>query len=146
MIYHYVWYGGLFVMNRRHEIGLLLLRVVMGITFFIHGLMKFQGGIENTIGFFSSLHIPGFMAYIVAVIELIGGLALIAGAGVRIVSALFALIMIGAIFTAKLPAGFFGGYEFDLLLLIVAIHLLLSGSRLFSVDSFFKGKKETEGY
>ncbi|GAA0370818.1 hypothetical protein GCM10008968_28310 [Bacillus horti] len=63
--------------------------------------------------------IPRFMAYVVAVIELIGGLALVLGLGTRIVSALFAIIMLGAIFIVKIPAGFLGdgqsaGYELDL--------------------------------
>ena len=31
----------------KNEIGALILRVVLGITFFIHGFVKFQGGIEN---------------------------------------------------------------------------------------------------
>lgn len=63
--------------------------------FFIHGVSKFQGGIGNTAGFFDSLGIPGFVAYIVASIELIGGLAVILGLGTRIVSVLFVVIMAG---------------------------------------------------
>ncbi|MBA4496411.1 DoxX family protein [Paenactinomyces guangxiensis] len=124
-------------MERRYEIGLLLLRITFGLIFFVHGLAKFQGGIEKTAGFFSSLGLPGFAAYPVAVIELAGGLAIIVGLGTRIVSALLALIMLGAIFTAKLSAGFIGGYELDLILLAVAVHLLLSGSRFLAVDSLF---------
>lgn len=75
------------------------LRAVIGITFFIHGLSKFQGGISNTVGFFESLGIPGFLAYVVAVVELLGGIALILGLGTRIVTLLFALILVGV--TAK---------------------------------------------
>ena len=37
----------------KNEIGALILRVVLGITFFIHGFVKFQGGIENQVGWFS---------------------------------------------------------------------------------------------
>ena len=40
------------------------------------------------------------------VIELIGGIVLILGIGTRIVSVLFAVIMLGAIFTVKLSLGF----------------------------------------
>jgi putative oxidoreductase len=42
-------------------------------------------------------------------IEVVGGIALILGVGTRIASALFGLIMIGAIFTVKLPDGFLNG-------------------------------------
>ncbi len=54
---------------------------MLGLTFFIHGLVKFQGGIENTAGWFASIGIPSFMAYVVGVIELVGGIALIIGLG-----------------------------------------------------------------
>ena len=68
--------------------------------------MKFQGGIENTAGWFASIGIPSFMAYVVGVIELVGGIALIIGLGSRVLSALLALIMLGAILKAKLSLGF----------------------------------------
>ncbi len=121
------------------QIGTVILRVILGLIFFIHGLVKFQGGIGNTVGFFDSVGIPGFMAYIVGGIELIGGIALLLGLGTRIIAALFAIILLGAIFTVKLSAGFLnGGYEFELVLLAVSIHLILMGKTPYSVDSKLK--------
>lgn len=64
-------------MSKRSEVGTLLLRVVLGIVFFANGFTKFQGGIGNTVGWFESIGIPGFLAYAVGTIELVGGLALI---------------------------------------------------------------------
>ncbi|MEK4537980.1 MULTISPECIES: DoxX family protein [Peribacillus] len=124
----------------RNEAGQVFLRIILGLTFFIHGVSKFQGGIGNTAGFFDSLGIPGFMAYVVAFIELVGGLALIVGFGTRIVSILFVVIMLGAIFTAKLPAGFLGngqmaGYELDLALLAMSVYLACANRSLFSLDN-----------
>ncbi|MCK2017280.1 DoxX family protein [Peribacillus frigoritolerans] len=124
----------------------VFLRVILGLTFFIHGVSKFQGGIGNTSGFFDSLGIPGFMAYIVAGIELIGGLAVILGLGTRIVSVLFAVIMAGAIFTAKLPAGFLGngqaaGYELDLALLAMSVYLACANRTVLSMDNVIFNKK-----
>lgn len=133
-------------MQRNHEIGTFLLRLMLGITFFAHGMSKFQGGMENTAGFFASLGIPGFMAYVVAIIELIGGIAMIAGFGTRIVSALFAVILIVATLLVKLSDGFLGGYELDIVLLVVSLHLALNGSALYSVDSklsFLKKKNHS---
>lgn len=121
------------------QMGTVILRVVLGLIFFIHGLVKFQGGIGNTAGFFDSVGIPGFMAYIVGSIELIGGIAMMIGLGTRIIAALFALILLGAIFTVKLSAGFLnGGYELDLMLLAVSIHLILTGKTPYSIDSKLK--------
>jgi len=116
-----------------------LLRFVLGISFFVHGFVKFQGGIENTVGWFDSIGIPGFLAYVVASVELVGGAALILGLGTRIVSALLALIMVGAILKSKLAIGFLGtpemaGYELDLAFLVIAIFLAVNGSKLWSVD------------
>ncbi|MBS4196345.1 DoxX family protein [Lederbergia citri] len=123
----------------KNEIGKLILRAIVGLTFLIHGVSKFQGGISNTVGFFDSLGIPGFMAYVIALVELVGGIALILGLGTRIVSFLFALIMIGAIFTAKLSVGFLGngqmaGYELDLLLLAGSIYFLFAEKSKLSLD------------
>lgn len=125
----------------KHEIGALLLRVVLGITFFVHGLAKLQGGIENTAGWFSSMGLPGILAYVVTGIELIGGVALIVGLGTKIVSALLAFIMLGAIVKVKIGAGFMGGYELDVVLLAIAIFLSITGSSLYSLDSKIPSKE-----
>ncbi|WP_428910451.1 DoxX family protein [Niallia sp. Krafla_26] len=122
----------------KHEIGALILRVVLGITFFIHGFVKFQGGIENQVAWFSSIGLPGFLAYVVAIIELVGGIALIIGFATKIVSILIGIIMIGATVTVKLPLGFLGngqmaGYELDVVLLAMAVYLAINGSKLWSL-------------
>ena len=134
-------------MTEKNEIGALILRVVLGFLFFIHGFVKFQGWIENIAGWFESIHIPGFMAYVVAFIELVGGIALILGVATRIVSILFALVMAGAIITAKLPAGLLGngqmaGYELDIAFLAIAVYLAVNGSRLLSLHQFVMNKNE----
>jgi|SRR4051812_48059902 putative oxidoreductase len=130
-------------MERKYEMGLLILRVVLGITFLIHGIAKFQMGLGNVAGWFESIGILGFLGYVVAFIELLGGIALIFGIGTRIVSALIAIVMIGAIFTSKLSLGFIGaeaaGYELDVVLLSMAVVLLISGSQLLSLDNKFFG-------
>ncbi|WP_338450344.1 DoxX family protein [Niallia oryzisoli] len=130
------------------EVGALILRVVLGITFFVHGLVKFQGGIENTVGWFASIGLPGALAYVVAIIELVGGLALIIGLGSRVVSALLALLMIGATLKVKLAMGFLGngqgaGYELDLALLAMAVFIALNGSKLLAVDQLFGKRQES---
>ena len=73
-------------------IGNLIIRIVLGVTFFAHGLAKFQSGIDNVAGWFTSIGLPGGLAYGVATVELVGGILLIIGLGVRYVGLLFALI------------------------------------------------------
>ncbi|WP_199909941.1 DoxX family protein [Paenibacillus sp. CAA11] len=131
-------------MNRNYGIGLLLLRLVLGAVFLAHGITKFQNGIENTVAFFDSLGVPGFVAYATALIEVIGGVAMILGLGTRIVAALFAVIMVGAIVTARLAAGFVGGYEFELTLLVLSVALLITGSPWVAADRLFKSSSSEE--
>lgn len=136
-------------MNFTGQVGTIILRLVLGIIFFVHGLDKFLGGIENISGWFQSIQIPGFLAYVVASIELVGGLALIAGIFTRYVSALLAIILLVATLKVKLGAGFMGngqmaGYEFDLALLAIALFLALGGSHLWSLDSLFKKKSNKQ--
>lgn len=134
-------------MNSKFAWSTVILRVVLGITFFIHGLVKFQGGIENTVGWFDSIGIPGFFAYVVASLELVGGLLLVVGFGTRIVSALFVVLMLGATFKAKLALGFLGngqmaGYELDIALMAIALFLAVNGSNMLSLDqAVFKGQQ-----
>ena len=131
-----------------NNIGTVIMRVILGLTFFIHGLTKFQGGIENVVGFFESLGIFGFAAYIVALIELIGGILMILGIGTRIISVLFACTMLGAIFTVKFSAGFLGdgqtaGYEFELALLTMSVFLAMTNNAHFSLGNIlFRSKSE----
>lgn len=132
-------------MTKQSEIGTLILRFVIGITFLIHGLDKFQSGIGNIAGWFESIGLPGFLAYIVATIETVGGIAVILGLGTRIVSFLFILVLAGAIITVKSAVGFTGngqmaGYELDLALLAIAVHLAINGSSLYSVDALLRKK------
>lgn len=135
-------------MKAKHEIGALILRVTLGALFLIHGIAKFQGGIENTVGWFESIGLPGFMAYGVALVEVIGGIALIIGFATRIVSILFAILMVGAILKVKLSLGLMGngqmaGYELDLVLFVIAVYLGINGSKLLSVNQLVS-KKDTE--
>ncbi|MCM3539541.1 DoxX family protein [Priestia endophytica] len=125
-----------------YRIGSALLRVFLGITFFIHGLQKFQGGIENTVAFFESVGFPGFSAYVVATIELVGGILMVLGVGTRIIAALFFFVLAGAILKVKLSAGFVGGYEVDLALLVIAVHLAIVKNTAFSLENLWAKKEK----
>lgn len=116
-----------------------IMRVVLGILFAAHGISKFQMGLGNVEGWFVSIGVPGFLAYIVAFLELIGGILLIMGLFTRYVSALFILLMAGAIVTAKLSVGLLGngqsaGYELDLAFMLVALYLAVADRTPLSAD------------
>jgi uncharacterized membrane protein YphA (DoxX/SURF4 family) len=134
-------------MLRKNEVITTILRVFLGATFLIHGLAKFQGGIENTVGFFESLGLPGFTAYVVALIELIGGIAIVLGVGTRIISILFVIILAVAIVKVKLALGFLGngemaGYELDLALMAISLYLATTKKSFLALDNvLFRSEK-----
>lgn len=111
-----------------NKYGILIVRILLGGLMFLHGLQKFTNGIGGTVQFFDSLGIPGFMAYVVAVIELVGGLALVFGVLVPYVSALFVVVLAVAIVTVKFSSGFLGGYEPEFVLLVLSVVTLITGS------------------
>ncbi|MFC8688300.1 DoxX family protein [Brevibacillus porteri] len=136
-------------MSNRFEWSALILRVIAGLTFAIHGVAKFQMGLENVAGFFGTMGLPAFIAYLVAFLEVVGGIALILGLGTRVFAGALSVVMIGAIFTAKLAVGFLGGeggagYELDLALLAMLVALGISGSSKFALDAILLGKRSVE--
>ncbi|MCC6316160.1 MAG: DoxX family protein [Gemmatimonadaceae bacterium] len=122
----------------RTDLALLVLRVVTGLTFMVHGHAKlFAMGHEGVTGFFTSLGIPlpGIAAWGVTILEFFGGLALAAGFLTRLLGVLFCIDMVGAIGFALWPKGFMGGFEFELLLGTASIALAFAGGGAYSLDS-----------
>ena len=100
------------------DIAALVLRVSMGVLFLVHaGLKIFVFTPAGTAAFFSSLGLPGPLAYLVMAAELLGGIALILGLWTRWVSLALVPILLGSIYTPHGAAGFIfsnegGGWEF----------------------------------
>jgi putative oxidoreductase len=119
--------------------GLLVLRLVVGVTFLLHGLDKL-GDLAGTEEFFASLEIPapGLMAPFVAVTETVGGLLLIAGLATPLVGVALAGDMLVALVTTHIGHGFFasdGGFELVLLLGGASLAVVFTGAGRFSVDA-----------
>src|SRR3989338_7938658 len=94
------------------DTGMFLIRLGIGLVFVIHGWGKF-GDMAGTIGFFSGLGLPAAIAYLIAAVELLGGLAMILGVYTKWAGWLLAIVMAAAILLVKGKMGFSGGYEFD---------------------------------
>lgn len=128
----------------------LLARVVVGAVFMAHGLQKFLGwGMSGTAGSFEQMGVPlpGVSAWFAALVETVGGLALVLGAALPVVGALLALVMVGAVVFAHLPNGFFasgGGIEYVLVLAVAALALGFSGGS-YTVDNVLNRSKEKAG-
>jgi putative oxidoreductase len=113
--------------------GPLPIRILAGIAFIAHGIPKLADP-AMTQGFFGNIGLPPELAIPIGLLEVVGGFAILIGVLTRIASILFIFDMLGAAFLVKLPEGFVGGFELELLLMSVAISLLLTGPGKISVE------------
>jgi putative oxidoreductase len=123
--------------------GLLLIRLVVGLTFAGHGAQKMFGwfgghGLKGTAGWLESIGIkPGMlMAFLAALSEIVGGLLFAAGLWLPIAAALIVLTMLVAIFTVHGKNGYWvtqNGFEYNLILIAVAIGVALVGPGAYSI-------------
>ncbi|MFN0090363.1 MAG: DoxX family protein [Acidimicrobiales bacterium] len=121
---------------------LLVIRVVVGGLFVYHGIDKFDAGISMVEGMFRSWGVPapGLAAPLVAVLEIVGGLALLAGLAARAAGAVLALVMIGALLYVKVDLGVISstpmpGAELDLAYLAGLVATLAFGPGRWSADA-----------
>ncbi|MDQ0512468.1 DoxX family protein [Ancylobacter amanitiformis] len=111
----------------------LILRLALGILFLAHaGLKIFVFTPAGTAGFFGSIGLPGWLAYVTIAWELVGALALILGLWPRIAALALIPILVGAIVTVHGPAGFFftnpnGGWEYLALWIVGLLAVALIG-------------------
>lgn len=121
------------------DLAATLLRVTSGVWFLIHALVKvFVFTLPGTVGFFESIGLPGFLAYIVIAAELVGGVALVVGFQTRIVALALSMILLGSIYTPHFSAGFLfsnpnGGWEFPAFWALTLWALALLGDGAYAV-------------
>jgi putative oxidoreductase len=137
---------------------LLPLRVVVGSGFMVHGLAKWNRGPAN---FGKLLHVLGVpapvpTAWLVTLLEIFGGAAILAGVLIALVSIPLIVSMLVAMFTVHWQYGFsaintigltetgpkFGppGYEVDLLYIGALIVLALLGPGPLSLHAWLRGR------
>src|SRR5499426_1505889 len=136
------------------------LRLIVGFGFMQHGFSKLSRGSDAFVAILHALGVPAphFMALFTILIELLGGLAVMLGAFVTLVSVPMAALLLVAIFTVHLPYGFssikliavtsagaqFGpvGYECNLLYLACLAALVLGGSGPLAIDGLIRKRRK----
>lgn len=113
----------------------VIVRVILGGLFVLHGIDKFDTGLSNVEGFFDSqgVPLPALTAPLTAIAEIVLGAALIFGFATRLAAIGLGLIMVGAIIWVKNSA-IIGGAEQELAYLSGLIAVALLGPGRFSVD------------
>jgi putative oxidoreductase len=119
------------------NIGLLILRLVLGIIMIVHGYPKLVG-FSGVVGFFAGagVPLPALAAAFATVVEVLGGVLIILGVAADIAGLLFAIDMLGAILFVHIKNGFSsqnGGVEFPLALLAMALAIAFAGPGRFAV-------------
>src|SRR5256712_10312882 len=126
-------------------IGLLLLRLTLGLIFLLHGAQKLFGvfgghGLTGTTQFMNmlGLHPAKWWATVSAWGEFVGGLLLVLGLFTPLAALLIVAVMLVAIMKVHASKGFWnsqGGYEYNLVLSALATVLGLFGAGAFSLDA-----------
>lgn len=128
------------------------LRLIVGYGFFAHGLAKLLRGPDTFASLLTGIGVPAphLMSWATILTELVGGVAILIGAFVPIISVPLAIVLLVATFTVHLQYGFssikliavtsagaqFGppGYECNLLYLACLMSLVLGGSGPLAID------------
>lgn len=145
----------------RQAWALLPLRLIVGFGFAAHGYAKWSRGPESFAAILAALGVPQphLMSWVTTLLELLGGLAVMAGAFVRPLSLPLIAIMLTAMFSVHLRYGFssirlqavtasgaqFGpvGYEINLLYIAGLLALAASAPSRLSLDRRRRAKSRS---
>jgi putative oxidoreductase len=138
---------------------LLPLRLMIGFGFAAHGFAKLSRGPDAFATVLQAIGVPapGLMAWTTTLLELVGGISVMAGAFVVPLSVPLAVVMLTAMLTVHLPNGFSGiklravtpsgaqfgppGYEMNLLYIAGLLALTLGGAGAVSVDGVLRARE-----
>lgn len=138
------------------DIAPLVLRVILGIVFYFHGMQKLTTmyggyGFTGTMGFFTGkLGIPALFAFLAIMAEGIGWAGLISGLLTRVAAFGITVNMIVAVYMLHWQNGIFmnwfgnqkgEGFEYHLLAIAIGIVLIIKGGGALSVDRVLAERK-----
>src|SRR6476469_7555450 len=136
------------------------LRMILGVGFMVHGWAKWSRGPAAFAELLKQAHVPLPLAnaWLVTLLEIFGGLALLMGAFVTIVSVPLILSMLGAMLTVNIKYGFSAvntigltsagphlgppGYEINLLYIAALLALILGGAGPLSIDALRSRRRQ----
>lgn len=127
--------------------GTALLRMTLGVAALAHGLLKiFVFTLAGAAGFFESIGLPGFLAYVVTFAEIIGGVMLIAGFQTRLAALALIPVLLGATWAHAGNGWVFsnqgGGWEYPLFWAFSLGAQCLLGSGAWALDDLTSRKAQ----
>lgn len=139
------------------EVGSFVLRVGFGIIFFLHGWMNVIGGQESFVREMFVMigwSVPGLLLWLVTILELLGGLALILGVFAQLAAVVLAAEMVVAVLAFHIGQGFFivaipnvplaYGFEYHIALVCGLVCLALTGPGIWSLGQMISRVKTAQ--
>jgi putative oxidoreductase len=138
------------------------IRTILGVGFMVHGWAKWNRGPAAFAELLKQARVPlpFASAWLVTVLEIFGGLALLIGAFVALVSIPLIFSMLGAMFTVNIKYGFSAvntlgltpegpqlgppGYEINLLYIAGLVALMLGGAGPLSIDALRSRRRQRD--
>jgi putative oxidoreductase len=113
-------------LDRLQPFALLVMRLALGVIFFVHGYHKVFGGLHHHVQFVNSLGLPAWSGYLSAFAEFLGGILVLIGLFTRAAAFALCIDMCVAIAKVHFHNGLTGngGYEFPLALAVLAFALV----------------------
>lgn len=122
--------------------GATLLRISLGVMYLAHSIVLklFTFGLAGTAGYFTSIGLPGWLAYVTFAAEAAGGLMLVLGIYARWVAVALIPALLGAIIWAHGGNGWVftaagGGWEYPLYLIVLSVAQFLFGDGRYALRS-----------
>jgi putative oxidoreductase len=142
------------LMQTDEDVGMLIVRLALGIVMFPHGAQKLLGwfggpGFAATLQSMTGMGLPAVIVFLVILCEFFGSLSLISGFLGRVGAFGIFCVMLGAVLKVHLPNGFFmnwmgnqkgEGFEYHLLAIGMALAIMVRGSGAFSIDRSMSDK------
>ena len=122
-------------------LGATLLRVSLGVMYLAHSVLLklLTFGLAGTAGYFESIGLPGWLAYLTFAAEATGGVLLVLGVQARWVALGLTPALLGAIIWAHAGNGWVftaagGGWEYPAFLIVASVALALIGDGALAVS------------
>ena len=124
-------------LDKLQPLGLLAMRVVLGIIMIGHSYTKVFGGIHKFEGLVMSLGMPWWLAYFATAAEFLGGICVILGLLTRFFSLGIFIDMLVVIAKVHWKNGLLGehGYQFPLTLATISFALIFLGAGPIALDA-----------
>lgn len=129
------------VLEKNIDLGLLILRLSIGILMLLHGVPKLLGGVDGIGQMLGASGLPSFIAYGVYIGEVLAPLLIILGLGTRVAAAVYAFNMAVAVAMAHAGDVFSltesGGWAIELqgLYFFGALALVFTGAGKYALSS-----------